>query len=336
MRLRRSRLLHSAGSFALSLLLPKPALSVSYVAADPLPSWRSGNLKKTIFNFVQRACTLGSPDYIPPIDRIAIFDNDGTLWCEQPLVQAMFTLAYLKTQIADHPDLAAKPMVADFLELNPIDLSYQQSATDHLLRVALWVTGNMTQAHFVEAVNQFFATAVHPHYGRAYSQLIYQPQLELLNYLQAHGFQTWLCSAGDVDLMRQISWPMYGIPPQQVIGSALEKDYRQVEGRREIWRRPMVDLINDQEGKPVGIERAIGKPPVLACGNVRSGGDIAMLTYSQGSPYNSLQLLVNHDDQDREFVYSEPDHASLLAAQQQGWSVISMQKDWLKIFPQGD
>lgn len=333
MGLRRSRLLQIAGGLGLSLALPNRGWSVSPVPTDPLPSWRPGNLKNAIFDFVQRVCTLGSPRYIPPIDRIAIFDNDGTLWCEQPLVQAMFTLAYLRAQIADHPDLAAKPMVANLLELDLTDLSYRQTATDSLLRVALWVTGNMAQTEFLEAVNHFFATAVHPHYGLAYSQLVYQPQLELLSYLQAHGFQTWLCSAGDVDLMRQISWPIYGIPPQQVIGSALEKDYRQVEGGFELWRRPVVDLINDQNGKPVGIERAIGKPPVLACGNVRSGGDIAMLTYCQSSPHTSLQLLVNHDDEDREFVYGEVDHASLLAAQQQGWHVISMQKDWLEIFP---
>jgi len=323
-----------AGGFGLSLGLSRSALAVSQGGIDPLPSWRPGSLKQAIVNFVQRACTLGSPHYIPPVDRIATFDNDGTLWCEQPLVQAMFTLAYLRAQIADHPDFAAKPMVANLLELDLTDLSYRQTATDSLLRVALWVTGNMAQAQFLKAVNHFFATAVHPHYGLAYSRLVYQPQLELLNYLQAHGFQTWLCSAGDIDLMRQISWPIYGIPAQQVIGSALQKDYRQVEGGFELWRRPVVDLINDQRGKPVGIERAIGKPPVLACGNVRSGGDIAMLTYSQSSPYDSLQLLVNHDDGDREFVYSEADNASLLVAQQRNWHVISMQKDWLEIFPQ--
>jgi hypothetical protein len=334
MGLRRSQLLQMAGGFGLSLGLPKSAPALSQGFADPLPSWRPGSLKQALVNFVQRACTLGSPHYIPPVDRIATFDNDGTLWCEQPLVQAMFSLNYLKTQIADHPDLAAKPMVAELLTLNQMDLSHQQTATDSLLRVALWVTGNMAQAQFLEVVNRFFATAVHPHYGLAYSRLVYQPQLELLSYLQAHGFQTWLCSAGDIDLMRQISWPIYGIPAQQVIGSTLEKDYRQVDGGFEIWRRPVVDLINDQRGKPVGIERAIGKPPVLACGNIRSGGDIAMLTYSQSSSYDSLQLLVNHDDGDREFVYSEADNASLLAAQQQGWQVISMQKEWLKIFPQ--
>jgi hypothetical protein len=335
MGLRRSQLLQMAGGFGLSLGLPSSALAVSQGVADPLPSWRPGNLKQAIVNFVHRVCSLGSPHYIPPVDRIATFDNDGTLWCEQPLVQAMFILDYLKTQIANYPDLASKPMVADLLEFNQIGLSDRQTATDSLLRVALWVTGNMAQAQFLEAVNRFFATAIHPHYGLAYGRLVYQPQLELLNYLQAHGFQTWLCSAGDVDLVRQISWPIYGIPAQQVIGSALEKEYRQVDGGFEIWRRPVVDLINDQRGKPVGIERAIGKPPVLACGNVGSGGDIAMLTYSQSSPYDSLQLLVNHDDQDREFVYGEADNASLLAAQQQGWQVISMQKEWLSIFPQG-
>lgn len=333
MQLRRSQLLRMVGGLGLSLSLPKPARSDSQLSTDPLPSWRSGELKEAIFNFVQRVCTLGSPHYIPPVDRIATFDNDGTLWCEQPLVQAMFTLTYLRAQIDDHPDFANKPMVADLLELDPTDLSYRQTATDSLLRVALWVTGNMAQVEFREAVNRFFATEVHPHYRLAYSRLVYQPQLELLNYLQAHGFETWLCSAGDVDLMRQISWTIYGIPAQQVIGSSLEKEYRQVDSRLQIWRRPVIDLINDRDGKPVGIERAIGKPPVLACGNVRSGGDIAMLTYCHSSPYNSLQLLLNHDDADREFAYGEADNASLMVAQQQGWHVISMQKDWLEIFP---
>lgn len=341
MKFRRSQVLRSALGWG--LVSSWPALGLGSQAnqktdpghsnlEDPLPTWRSGPLKDSLLAFIAAAVTPGSARYIPPHHRIASFDHDGTLWCERPLVQGVFTLAYLQAQLGANPALAAQPLIASLLEAKESDFTDGPSAADLLLRLSLWITGNQLETQFRASVQEFLATAIHPDYGVSYGQLTYQPQLELLAYLRAQGFETWLCSGGDVDFMRQVCEPLYGITPRQVIGSCLQKEYRLVQGRGVIWRLPTIDHINDGEGKPVGLDRATGQVPVFACGNVRSGGDRAMLTYSQSSPYPSLQLLINHDDSDREFAYAEPDHASLTAAHQRGWHVVSMKRDWLQIF----
>jgi hypothetical protein len=298
---------------------------------DPLPSWQDGPVKSAIIEFVQQATTAGSGGFIPIRDRIATFDNDGTLWCEQPLGQGMFLLSQLKARLETQADLAAQPVVVALLNG---DKSYfaQPEAMAELIQIVAEVSANMPQTEFDRQAQAFLATAEHPQYGVKYTELGYQPQAELLAYLRANDFQTWICTGGGIDFVRFISEPMYGIMPQQVIGSSLEKAYRAIEGDNVIWRLPQIDLINDKAGKPVGIDRAIGQPPVFACGNVRSGGDIAMLTYSQSSPYSSFQLLINHDDAEREFAYSEPDNVSLNTAQQQGWTVVSMKHDWRQVF----
>ncbi len=334
MKLTRSRFLKLLPTViaipaAQALPLPKPLTLAA--TPDPLPSWEEGPVKSTILDFVQQATTEGSEGYIPPRDRIATFDNDGTLWCEQPLVQGMFVMSQVKARIERQPELADQPVVRALLNQ---DKSYfaQPEARRELLKVLAIISANRLQEEYERQAQSFLETAVHPQYGVKYTELGYQPQLELLAYLRANGFQTWICTGGGIDFVRLFSESMYGIIPQQVIGSSLEKEYRSVDGGNVIWRLPQLDLINDKEGKPVGMDRAIGQPPVFACGNVRSGGDIAMLTYSQSAPYPTCQLLINHDDEEREFAYDEADNASLNAAQEKAWNVVSMKTDWRQVF----
>lgn len=334
MKLTRSRFLQLIPAViaiptAQSLSLPQKTTLVA--TSDPLPSWQEGPVKSAILDFVQQATSEGSDGYIPPRDRIATFDNDGTLWCEQPLAQGMFVISQVKARVERQPELADQPVVRALLNQ---DKSYfaQPEARAELLKVLATVSANMGQEEFECQAQSFLETATHPQYAVKYTELGYQPQLELLAYLRANGFQTWICTGGGIDFVRLISESMYGIIPQQVIGSSLEKEYRLVDGKNVIWRLPKIDLINDKEGKPVGMDRAIGQPPVFACGNVRSGGDIAMLTYSQSASYPTFQLLINHDDEEREFAYSEADNASLNAAQEKDWNVVSMKADWLQVF----
>jgi hypothetical protein len=190
----------------------------------------------------------------------------------------------------------------------------------------------MTQEAFEAQARRFFATARHPTLNAPYTTLAYAPMVELLVHLRANGFQTWICSGGGIDFIRVVSQRMYSIPPEQVIGSSLEEKFTQMSGKWVLWREPEIGFVNDKGGKPVGIDLHIGRRPVFAAGNVRSGGDVAMLVYSQGRDGPSFQLLVNHDDAGREFAYAEDDNASLKAAKRNGWTVASMKNDWKEIF----
>ncbi len=331
-RLSFLKLALAAGMNILTKPVVQPNPSVAIAAnRDPLSSWRDGAVKTAILDYVSQVTTEGSEGFIPPHDRIATFDNDGTLWCEQPYGQAMFVLGKVQDRVAAQPELAQNPVVT---ALMAEDRAYfaNPDALQELIQLLVTVSAGMTQAEFDRQASQYLATSLHPTYGVKYTALGYQPQRELLDYLSANGFQIWICTGGGIDFVRLISESMYGIPPYRVIGSAIKKEYRATDGLNDLWRLPELDLLNDKEGKPVGIDRTIGQPPVFACGNVRSGGDIAMLTYSQSAPYPSFQLLINHDDGDREFAYDEPDNASLNAARQYGWQVVSMKNDWRRIF----
>jgi phosphoserine phosphatase len=331
-RLSFLKLAFSVGMNVVSKPVAQPNRSEAKTSdRGPLPSWQDGAVKTALLDYVRQVTTAGSEGFIPPRDRIATFDNDGTLWCEQPYGQAMFVLGKVQEQVATQPELAENPVVKALMTK---DRAYfaDPDALRALIQLLVTVSAGMTQTEFDRQASQYLATSQHPTYGVKYTDLGYQPQQELLDYLSANGFQTWICTGGGIDFVRLVSESMYGIPPYRVIGSAIKKDYRITDGRYDLWRLPELDLLNDKDGKPVGIDRAIGQPPVFACGNVRSGGDIAMLTYSQSAPYPSLQLLINHDDGDREFAYSEPDNASLTAARQYGWQVVSMKNDWRTIF----
>jgi len=299
-------------------------------AADPLPSWKDTATKKAIVDYVNAITKKDGPDYVPPADRIATFDNDGTMWCEKPTVEVVFSEVRLKALAAKDPTLKEKQPFKAVLERDEEYL--HKAGMKALLEVVLLTHGNMPQADFDKEASEFFKTARHPKFGVPYQQLAYQPMVELLQYLRANGFQTWICSGGTMDLMRAFTQETYGIPPQQVIGSSMKKKSMEKDGKRILILLGELLEFCDEDDKPVEIGLHIGKRPIFAAGNVKSGGDIAMLEYCQGNKYKSLQLMVNHDDAVREFAYAEPKRESLNAAEKYKWHVVSMKNDWQKVF----
>ncbi len=315
----------------LGLALPAAARAQA-AKTDPLPSWNDGPVKQAILGFVSRVTTEGGPDFLPVEERIAVFDNDGTLWPEKPTVQGVFLVERVKELAAKDTSLKQRQPYKGLLEG---DFASLKEADDKELMEVLAAThANMTQEQFQAEVARFMRTARHPKFGVPYTQLAYQPMLEVLQLLRDNGFQTWISSGGGIDFMRVFAEDMYGIPPEQVIGSSLKEKYEKRGGKDVLWREPGVDHVNDKEGKPVGNDLHIGRSPVFVAGNVRSGGDIAMLGASQHRRGPSFQLLINHDDAAREFAYQEKDGASLRAANEGGWHVVSMRDDWKTVFPQ--
>jgi phosphoserine phosphatase len=313
------------------LLLLLVALPLQALAADPLPSWNDGPVKQAIIDFVTRATTEGNPGYIPPEERIATFDNDGTLWQEKPVVQAEFLKEQVEARVKEDASLAKRHPFKAVLEG---DLALLSTLTEpELMELIAATHAGTTQEEFAREAKAFFQSARHPKLGVPYTQLTYVPMQELLHYLRANGFQTWLCSGGGTDFMRVISEDTYGVPPQQVIGSDLKEKFDEDRGHPVLRREARVDHINDKAGKPVGIEQRIGRRPVFAAGNVRSGGDIQMLQYTKEQPRPGFALLIHHDDAQREFVYEEKNDASMKAAREGGWTVVSMRNDWKRVFP---
>ena len=300
-------------------------------AVDPLPSWREGANKRAILDYVRAAATEGGEGYIPPAARFAIFDNDGTLWAEQPVVQLEFVGARLATLAKENPKLAANPAVK---ALFAKDLAFFQGkdGEKHAMELLALSSTGMSPEAYAKEVDAFFASARHPTLGVPYRQTTYQPMLELLQFLRDNGFETWIGSGGGIDFMRPISETFYGIPPEQVIGSSGQYDVSLAGGKVAVLKAARLGAINDHEGKVAGVLAHAGKVPVFVAGNVRSGGDIAQLAYSQQSPYPSFQLLINHDDAAREFAYDEANGASLAAAQAGRWHVVSIKNDWDRVF----
>jgi hypothetical protein len=306
------------------------ALAQSQKASDPLPSWNDGAAKRAIIDFVGRVTRTQSAEFVPLGDRIATFDNDGTLWQEKPVAEGVFAIARLREVAAGDPSLRQRQPFKAALEG---DVAYLReagvAAVLELLRVAY---AGMTQERFAGEARAFLDTARHPTLNRRYTELAYPPMLELLAYLRANGFRTWLCSGGTTDFMRIFSQDVYGVPPEQVIGSALKRETRFEGPRLVIWRLPEIETLNDEHVKPVNIDRQIGIRPLVAAGNVRTGGDVAHLEYSRGRAGPSLQLLIDHDDDIREFAYQERDSVSLKAARAYGFVVVSMRRDWKTVF----
>ncbi len=311
---------------ALGLVFPAAARA----QADPLPSWNDGPVKQAIIDFVSRVTAEGGPDFLPVEQRIAVFDNDGTLWQEKPAVQGAFLADRVRALAEKDPSLRQRQPYKAVLE-GDVD-ALMEGGEKAVMELFAATHANMTQEQFQAQVRQFLRTARHPKLGRPYTQLAYQPMLELLQYLRDNGFQTWISSGGGIDFMRVFSEELYGIPPEQVIGSSLETKYEKRGGKGVLWREPRPDHLNDKEGKPVGNDLHIGRPPVFVAGNVRSGGDIAMLDASRQRRGPSFQLLINHDDGAREFAYPEKDGASLRAAREGSWHVVSMRDDWKTVF----
>ncbi|SHL62844.1 haloacid dehalogenase-like hydrolase [Chitinophaga jiangningensis] len=310
----------------ISMLISTAALAQS----DPLPSWNEGPVKQSIIQFVHAVTTPGT-DFVPPADRIATFDNDGTLWAEKPLIQGLFAIFRVHRMVARNPALKNQQPYKAVIEK---DKGYfEKAGLKEIIHLFNLTHSGMTSTAFAEEVQLFFNTVKHPTLRTSLYQAIYKPQLELLNYLRANGFKTFICSGGTVDFMRVVSDTLYGIPAEQVIGSELKYKYVDSAGVNDIMRLPGMTTFNDKQEKPVNIQFHIGKRPILACGNEGGAGDVYMLRFSQGSPYKSLQLIVNHDDAAREFEYGEKDNKSLNMAKQYYWQVISMKNDWNTVFP---
>lgn len=302
-----------------------------HAQTDPLPSWKEGPVKQTIIDFVQRVTAEGGRDFVPVEERIAVFDNDGTLWTEKPVPnEVYFVQSRVKEMVARDPSLRKRQPFRAVLERD--EGYFQRHGAQAIAELVTATHANMTQEQFASEARRFLDTQRHPKLGRPYTATAYQPMLELLALLRANRFQTWICSGGTTDFMRVFSSQVYGIPPEQVIGSSIKREFRVVSGMRTIWRLPAMESVNDRETKPVGIDRHIGIRPLLVAGNVLSDGDIAMMEYSKSRPGASLQLLINHDDAEREFAYRERDNASLGAAGQYGFTVVSMKNDWKRIF----
>ncbi len=309
-------------------------------AADPLPSWNDRPAKQSIITFVERVTKPGSPDFVPVQERIATFDNDGTLWCEQPLpVQLFFALDRVKMLAPQHPEWKDKE---PFASLMKGDLKTALAGGHRAVLELLSVThAGMTTVEFEQIVKDWLATARHPKYNKPYTELVYQPMLELLAYLRANGFKTFIVSGGGIEFMRPWAEQVYGIPPEQVVGSSIKTKFELRDGKPVIVRLPELNFIDDKAGKPVGINLHIGRRPIAAFGN--SDGDREMLEYAQGGGGARFMLLVLHDDSAREYSYGPAQglpNAQLGAFTQalydqtkkDGWTVVSMKDDWKNVF----
>ena len=298
-------------------------------AIDPLATWNEGPAKRAIVDFVTMAVTPGSPAYIPPHMRIAVFDNDGTLLPEKPYAQIDFAVQRLRAMAEADPSLMDKEPYKTALSN---DISHMETVgSAFLLNLLLTTHGNMEKSALGPMAKEFMNSAKHPALKKPYAKLAYRPMRELLGYLRDNGFVTFICTGGTEDFVRAYSMELYGIPPQNVIGTSLLTEFVEKDGASVLWVKPEVDVYNDKKQKPVAIDLHTGLRPVITVGNVNTGGDIAMLSYG-ASRRPSLQLLLHHDDAVRELAYDEPDNGSLTAARKQGWVVISMKKDWKLVF----
>jgi phosphoserine phosphatase len=314
----------------LSLLIVAAPFLAASGQVDPLSGWKDGPNKKAIVEFVAAVTQKDGPDYVPPEDRVATFDNDGTLWCEKPTIEGVFALEQFRAMLPKHPEWKDRQPFKAILEKDKEHFAHADM--EEIIAFFLATHSGMAQAEFNESARQFFATAKHPKFGVLYKQMTFQPMVELVKHLQANGFRVYICSGGDVDTMRAVAQEIYGIPVENIIGTSLVYEAREEAGKLTLLRTAKFFSFNDKIDKPKNIWLRLGKRPILAAGNVRSGGDIAMLRLAQGSKYRSLQLMVNHDDAEREFAYAEKDCASLSAAEQHGWNVVSIKNDWRRVF----
>ena len=314
-------------------------LATTY-AQDALPSWNDSAPKKAIVAFVEKVTKEGSPDFVPPEERIATFDNDGTLWCEQPMpVQLFFALDRVKALAPQHPEWKTKQPFASLLKG---DLKGAFAGGDHaILELVMATHAGMTTAEFEQIVKDWLATAKHPKFKQPYTACVYQPMVELLVYLRGNGFKTFIVSGGGIEFMRPWAEQVYGVPPEQVIGSSIMTKFEMRDGKPVLVRLSEINFIDDKAGKPVGINQHIGRRPIAAFGN--SDGDKEMLEYTQGGSGARFMLLVLHDDAAREYAYGPaqglPD-AKLGAftpalyeqTKKDRWTVVSMKNDWNHIF----
>jgi hypothetical protein len=315
-------------------LLPRTALAQTAASSDPLPSWNDGPSKQAITGFVARVIQQGGPDFVPPAERIATFDNDGTLWVEHPMyTQLAFVLDRVKVLAPQHPEWANTQPFKAVLEG---DMKTLMAAGERgLVELGMATHAGMSTVEFEKIVTDWLATARHPRFKRPYTELSYLPMIELLAYLRANGFKTFIVSGGGVEFMRPWTERIYGVPPEQVVGSSIKTKFQIRDGQPELFRLPEVNFIDDGPGKPVGINEFIGRRPIAAFGN--SDGDLEMLQWTTLTGGARLGLIVHHTDAEREYAYDRDTEFGRLdkaldAAAANKWIVADMKNDWKRIF----
>lgn len=305
-------------------------------AADPLPSWNEGAAKQSIIEFVKTTTEKRSEHFVPEADRIAVFDNDGTLWAEQPMYfQAFFVFDRIKALAPQHPEWATQEPFASVLNG---DIKSALAGGEHALMEMVMAThAGISTEDFELIVKDWIKTARHPITKRPYTEMVYQPMLEVLSYLREHDYKTYIVSGGGIEFMRPWTEAVYGIPPEQVIGSSIKTKFvMQPDGKATLMRLPEINFIDDKDGKPIGINEHIGRRPVMAFGN--SDGDLEMLQWTTAGSGKRFALYVHHTDAKREWAYDHPSSigqldAGLTEATANGWTVVDIAKDWKIIYP---
>jgi len=305
-------------------------------AADPLPSWNDGQSKRSITAFVEKITQAGSPNFVPVAERIATFDNDGCLWAEQPLYfQAFFIFDRIKWLAPQHPEWQDKEPFASVLKG---DMKGALAGGERaLMEMAMATHTGMTTEEFEQIVKDWLATAKHPTTKRPYTEMVYQPMIEVLAYLRANGFKTFIVSGGGIEFMRPWTETVYGIPPEQVVGSSITTKFEMRDGKPVIVRLPELNFYDDKEGKVIAINQHIGRRPIMAFGN--SDGDLQMLQWTAAGSGPRFCLYVHHTDSEREWAYDRESHIGKLdkgldEALAKGWTVVDMKRDWKSIFVQ--
>ncbi len=311
-----------------------PEKQDKHTTKEALESWIDGQNKKAIMDFVASVTDENSKSFVPDSDRIAVFDNDGTLWAEQPMYfQLYFILDEIKKMAAEHPEWKNEQPFKAVLE-NNMD-TVKKSGVEGLLKLAMAAQSGMPVQEFEAEVKSWIETAKHPQTGILFKDMIYQPMLELLDYLRENGFKTYIVSGGGIDFMRPWTEAVYGIPPEQVVGSMSKYSFENVDEKPEVIKLPEIGVIDDKEGKPVGIWKFIGKRPIAAFGN--SDGDLAMMQWTAAGSGSRLAVYIHHDDPEREWAYDRESHVGhfdkgLDEAKAKGWPVVSMKNDWKIVF----
>lgn len=314
------------------LIFGSPAIAETI---DSLPSWNDGKPKQSIIKFVTKVTEASSPDFVPPAERIAVFDNDGTLWAEQPMYfQLFFALDRIKVLAPQHPEWKEKEPFASLLKDNVEDIL--AGGEDAIFEIIMATHSGDTTEEFEKIVRDWMSTAKHPTTKRLFTEMVYQPMLELLAYLRANGFKTFIVSGGGIEFMRPLTEEIYGIPPEQVVGSSIKTKFEIQDGKPVLVRLPELNFLNDNEGKPVAINQHIGRRPIAAFGN--SDGDLQMMQWTSGADRLGFALYIHHTDADREWAYDRKSSIGGLdkgldEAQVMGWTVVDMKQDWKVIYP---
>ena len=314
-------------------------------SSDPLPSWNDGNAKQPILDFVNDVTNEKSPNYVKPEDRIATFDNDGTLWSEQPYYfQFQFAFDRVKEMAPDHPEWNDNQLFKAALE-NDME-TVMKSGMKGLMEIIMTTHAGMTTDEFAQIAKEWINTAKHPKTNKLYKEMVFQPMLELLDFLRANGFKTYIVSGGGIEFMRPWTEEVYGVPTEQVIGSSIKVKFEMRDlpdgkagGQPVLVKLPELDFFDDKEGKPVAINKFIGKRPIAAFGN--SDGDLQMLQWTAAGDGKRFMLYVHHTDAEREWAYDRESHIGGLnkgldEANEKGWTVVDMKNDWRKIYPWSD